>query len=407
MEHTTPETKVPTPVVIHDVPEPIEFLGAEPLYTVTEEGQEFKLERFEELFRDIIHRAGSRRGVLDEQALWKAFYFAYEQHIDQIRKDGSPYFTHLIGTARIITDLTDDPVSIQSALLHDIVEDPKVPINVIREKFGEQVAVIVDGVTKISEISFGNMAEKQAANLRKMILAMAQDPRVILVKLSDRLHNMSTIDWLVEKRQKEIARETLDIYAPLAHRLGIWWMKWRLEDLCLKVLDPDSYREIKNQVGSKREQRDALLQQATSKILEELRKHSISAVVQGRAKHFYSIHKKMMSQGRSFDDILDLLAIRIIVSQNDECYAALGHVHALYTPLPDYFADYIASPKSNGYRSIHTKVIGPKGHTLEVQIRTKEMHEQAELGLAAHWRYKENEGWDLVDAELSRWMRNI
>ena len=368
--------------------------------------QEFTYEAFVAGFRELLNDLSTTR-TLDETPLWAAFEFAYQQHQGQIRKDGSPYFTHLLETARVVTQLTSDPIAIEAGLLHDIVEDPKVPIEVVREKFGKQVAVIVDGVTKISEITFGNLEEKQAANLRKMILAMAQDPRVILVKLSDRMHNMMTIEWVEETRRREIARETLDIYAPLAHRLGIWWVKWRLEDLCLKVLDPKGYQEIKNQVASKREQREELLEQSTTKIVEKLREFGIEPVVQGRAKHFYSIYKKMQSQGRSFDDILDLLAIRIVVNTNEECYATLGHVHALYTPLPDYFADYIAGPKSNGYRSIHTKVIGPRGHTLEIQIRTREMHEQAELGLAAHWRYKESGGWDAIDSELSRWMRNM
>jgi len=367
----------------------------------------YTLDYFRTEFQALLKILGERRTNLDEAGLWRAFDFAYRQHIDQKRKDGSPYFTHLIETAKIVSDLTSDQVAIKASFLHDVVEDPKVPIEVVREKFGEQVAIIVDGVTKISEISFGNLEEKQAANLRKMILAMAQDPRVILVKLSDRLHNMLTIEWLDEERRKEIARETLDIYAPLAHRLGIWWMKWRLEDLCLKVLDRDAYNEIKNQVSSKREQREELLALSVQKIHDKLQEHNIDAKVQGRAKHFYSIYKKMRSQGRSFDDILDLLAVRIIVKSNEECYAALGHVHALYTPLPDFFSDYIAGPKSNSYRSIHTKVIGPRGHTLEIQIRTTEMHEQAELGLAAHWRYKESGGWDVIDSELSKWMRNL
>ncbi len=405
-EHTelVASTEIPETALIigSTVPSPM-YLSSDELEPKTE----YTLESFQDDFKVLLKKLGEHHKHLDETALWHAFDFAYQQHLTQKRKDGSPYFTHLLETAKIVSDLTSDPISIKSALLHDVVEDPKVPIEIVREKFGKQVAVIVDGVTKISEISFGNLEEKQAANLRKMILAMAQDPRVILVKLSDRLHNMLTIEWLEEKRRREIARETLDIYAPLAHRLGIYWIKWRLEDLCLKVLDRDAYNEIKNQVASKRDQREELLTTAIDKITEKLHEHHIHSDVQGRAKHFYSIYKKMRSQGRSFDDILDLLAIRIVVSSNDECYAALGHVHALYTPLPDYFSDYIAGPKSNGYRSIHTKVIGPRGHTLEIQIRTREMHEQAELGLAAHWRYKESGGWDEIDSELSKWMRNL
>ncbi|MCX7835121.1 MAG: bifunctional (p)ppGpp synthetase/guanosine-3',5'-bis(diphosphate) 3'-pyrophosphohydrolase [bacterium] len=356
-------------------------------------------------FNDLVNEVA--QSGFDTEKLYDVYQFVARHHQKQKRKDGTPYLSHLVATAKIVSQLKIDPIMIQAALLHDSVEEPVLTIPKIEEMFGKQVAIIVDGVTKINEIHFGTLIDAQAQNLRKMILAMSQDVRVILVKLADRLHNMTSIEYLSHQRQQEIARETLDIYAPIAHRLGIWWMKWRLEDLCFKVLDRNAYNTIREKVASKREHREELLKECIQLIKSKLLEDHIQAEVIGRAKHFYSIYKKMTTQGRSFDDILDLLAIRIIVDTVDQCYIALGIVHKLFTPNPEYFYDYIASPKTNGYKSIHTKVIGPEGHTIEVQIRTKEMDRESEFGLASHYSYKEGTGWDQLDNELSKWMRSM
>lgn len=392
---------------------PIDYLAidsnlSEPYVTDTFFPYELKFHTIEECktaYSELIEEIITEFPNCSRKILWDTYQFAEENHHGQKRKDGTPYISHLIATAKIVSHLQKEPILIQSAILHDIIQDPKVTIDRIREMFGQQIAVIVDGVTKINELHSVNLIDLQAQNLRKMILAMSQDVRVILVKLADRLHNLTTIEFISEDRRLEIARETIDIYAPLAHRLGIWWMKWRLEDLCFKVLDRDAYNEIRSKVSSKREHREEMLQKTVSLINSNLLQHDIKSEVKGRAKHFYSIYKKMTGQGRSFDNILDLLAIRIIVDSVDQCYIALGIVHNLYTPNHEFFYDFIASPKSNGYRSIHTKVIGPKGHIIEVQIRTREMDRESEFGLASHYVYKEGTNWDSLDNELSQWMR--
>lgn len=366
----------------------------------------FTYEECKRNFADLIQEV-EKSGCNDTDKLWKTFDFVAQFHQKQKRKDGTPYLSHLVATAKIVSQLKIDPVMIQAALLHDSIEETTLTVQKVEEMFGKEVATIVDGVTKINEIHFSNLSDVQAPNLRKMILAMSQDVRVILVKLADRLHNLTSIEYLTEQRQQEIARETLDIYAPIAHRLGIWWMKWRLEDLSFKVFNRSAYNEIRELVASKREHRETLLKQCIEIIKSKLEEVNINAEVIGRAKHFYSIYKKMLTQGRSFEEILDLLAIRIVVDTIEHCYVALGIVHKIYTPNHKYFYDYIASPKSNGYRSIHTKVIGPEGHTIEVQIRTKEMDREAEFGLASHYSYKEGTGWDELDSNLSQWMRSM
>jgi GTP pyrophosphokinase len=300
-----------------------------------------------------------------------------------------------------------DEESLAAALLHDVVEDTGRDIEQVREQFGEQVAALVDGVTKLRRIQFDTGRERQAQNLRRMLLAMARDLRVILIKLADRLHNMRTLAPLPKERRLEVAQETLQIFAPIAHRLGIWRFKWELEDLALRHLEPRKYQEIMRSVAHSREERMAVLRRASEELRRRLQDMGIDAEIEGRPKHFYSIYQKMQQQAVDFDQILDLEAIRIVVNTETECYTVLGVVHSLWLPLPDMFTDYIAKPKSNMYQSLHTKVIGPHGGPMEVQIRTWAMHRRAEYGVAAHWRYKEGRAEDLeADTKLS-WVRQL
>jgi len=359
---------------------------------------------------EIIGKTSLHVGEAGRNLIEKAFRYAYDAHKGRKRYSKEPYFTHCSEVAKILVDLRLDALTIAAGLLHDVVEDEQVPLSEIETEFGQTVALLVDGVTKISNISglsFDTKEEAQAANFRKMLLSMSKDIRVILIKFADRLHNMRTIEYLPRAAQERIARETLDVYAPLAHRFGIAKIKSELEDLCFKVLDYDAYREIASLVDMKKEERDRYIEQSIAPIKEELKKFGIKAKVYGRAKHLYSIYEKIRQRGKSFDEILDLLAIRILVERIEECYFVLGVVHSLYTPLHEKFADHIAMPKSNMYQSLHTKVRGPDGRMLEVQIRTNKMHLIAEEGIAAHWRYKE--GSDRSD-ELERqttWVRQF
>ncbi|HET7771418.1 MAG TPA: bifunctional (p)ppGpp synthetase/guanosine-3',5'-bis(diphosphate) 3'-pyrophosphohydrolase [Chloroflexota bacterium] len=337
-----------------------------------------------------------------------AYEFAAAAHEGQLRGTGEPYVQHPLETALILADLQMDRTTICAGLLHDVPEDTNRTVEQIQETFGSEIAKLVDGVTKLSRIHWETLEEQQAENLRKMFLAMAEDIRVVIVKLCDRLHNVRTLDGKSESARKRIARETLEIYAPLAHRLGIWELKWRLEDGAFYYLEPERYQELKRLLADTRQTREGFIEQAIASLTAELNKHGLEPVVNGRPKHIYSIYNKIQRTGRSFDQLYDLLAIRVQVDSIQSCYAALGIVHSLWHPVPGQFDDYIATPKGNMYQSLHTAVIGPGGRHLEVQIRTFDMHQVAEHGIAAHWRYKEGTGAgdQAFEAKLA-WLRQL
>ena len=339
----------------------------------------------------------------------KAWRFAEAAHQGQVRKSGEPYFIHPCLVASILTELMIDPPTIAAGLLHDTVEDCSgITLDTIRAEFGDEVAELVDGVTKLNKLDFANREEAQAESLRKMILAMSKDIRVVLIKLADRLHNMRTLRYQPEDRRVAIARETLDIYAPLAHRLGVNALKQELEDLSLKYLDPDGYNQIVHLVGMKRAERDESIRLVIDELSERLDQQHIHFDIDGRSKHFYSIDQKMILQNKSFDQIYDLIAIRVIVDTIPDCYTVLGIVHTLWNQVPGRFKDYISVPKANMYQSLHTTVVGGRKipFPFEVQIRTWEMHRIAEYGIAAHWRYKEGATADNLDNKLY-WVRQM
>jgi GTP pyrophosphokinase len=339
--------------------------------------------------------------TLDLEKIAAAFRFAAESHGDQLRRSGEPYVSHLVAVATILADLLGsgvDETLIEAALLHDVIEDTPVTLPQVERRFGKDVALLVDGVTKIGHLRFERPEQEEAENFRKMLFSMARDLRVILIKLADRLHNMRTLQALGPARAHRIARETREIYAPLAHRLGIARIKWELEDLCLKHLDPDAYKEIREKVALKREERERQIQDVIQPVRAKLVQLGMKADVVGRPKHLESIYRKMKSQERRFEEIFDLLGVRVMVHDKADCYRALGVVHDLFTPVHERFKDYIATPKSNLYQSLHTTVVAPGGHLVEFQIRTQAMHQIAELGVAAHYRYKE--GGAAGDAEL-------
>lgn len=336
----------------------------------------------------------------------KAYLFSEHMHQGQTRRSGEPYFVHPVEVAKIIADMKLDVPSIVTGLLHDTVEDTLTDLGQVEKEFGSEIAVLVDGVTKISKINFKTREERQAENFRKMIIAMARDIRVILVKLADRTHNMRTLSYLSEAKQREIAEETLEIYAPLAHRLGIYWIKSDLEDNALRALHPEIYGELKQAVAKKKAERERYIGEVIGILQQKLSEAGITAEFYGRPKHFYSIYQKMQKQNLLFDQIYDLVAFRILVASVRECYEALGIVHSHWKPVPGRFKDYIALPKANMYQSLHTTVIGPYGERIEVQIRTHEMHRIAEEGIAAHWSYKE-ERRGLEEAQRFAWLRQL
>ncbi len=348
---------------------------------------------------------------IDRARVQDAFVFACEHHSTQRRKSGEDFITHPVGVARICAGMRLDTETLCAALLHDTIEDTSASIEEVRERFGEEIAQIVDGVTKLTGITFQSHDEAQAENYRKMMVAMATDVRVILIKLADRLHNMRTIDAMPKQKQMEKARETLEIYAPLAHRLGIHALKWELEDLAFATLHPRKYQEIKGLVSQQREDREGYVSEAGEYLSRELSELGIQAQIAGRAKHFYSIYSKMTKKGREFNEIYDLTAMRVIVDSVKDCYGTVGVIHSLWKPLPGRFKDFIAMPKFNMYQSLHTTVIGPEGRPLEIQIRTQEMHEMAEFGVAAHWVYKQGKGPGGEEAQGGdaklKWLRSM
>ena len=345
-----------------------------------------------DLFAIVSEHAEDSAVEIDRARVRDAFVFACEHHAAQRRKSGEDFIVHPVGVARICAGMRLDTETLCAALLHDTVEDTSASIEEVRARFGEEIAQIVDGVTKLTGIAFSSRDEAQAENYRKMMVAMATDVRVILIKLADRLHNMRTIDAMPKQKQVEKARETLDIYAPLAHRLGIHAIKWELEDLAFATLHPRKYQEIKGLVAQQRDERERYVSEAGEYLAHELAELGIEAQIAGRAKHFYSIYSKMTKKGREFNEIYDLTAMRVIVDSVKDCYGTVGVIHSLWKPLPGRFKDFIAMPKFNMYQSLHTTIIGPEGRPLEIQLRTQEMHEMAEFGVAAHWMYKQPPG---------------
>lgn len=361
--------------------------------------------------QDIINSFDSYSPQKGSELIRRAHAFALEHHKGQTRSSGEPYIAHLREVALLATKLKMDEASIATALLHDTVEDTEVTLDQITATFGKEIADLVDGVTKLSQIKFTSKEEAQAENFRKMLLAMAKDVRILLLKLCDRTHNMRTLEFLSESRQERIARETLDIYAPLAHRLGIYWIKSELEDLCLRYLHPHSFENIKKKVAASKKEREAYIKEVVQLLNNELSHNKIEGIVTGRPKHFYSIYQKMSRNNLEFDEIYDLVAFRILTNSTMDCYAALGIVHAAWKPVPGRFKDYIAMPKPNGYQSLHTSIIGPRAHRIEIQIRTNEMHEIAERGIAAHWIYKESSKEESIPEKKKQlelaWLRDL
>jgi GTP pyrophosphokinase len=369
-------------------------------------------ERHQELIDELIETVAVYNQDVDRDLLARAFAFAAAAHEGQQRRSGEDFIHHPWGAAKICAELRLDEQTIAAALLHDVVEDTDTDIKEVRAEFGDEIAQLVEGVTKLTRIQFQSREQAEAENYRKMIVAMAQDVRVILIKLADRLHNMRTIEYLGKQKQVQKARETLEVYAPLAHRLGINKLKWELEDLAFSTLHPRKYEEIKAMVSERRADREEHVREAAMTLQRELEKVDIPADIAGRAKHFFSIYDKMAKKGREFNEIYDLTAMRVIAERSGEegtrdCYGALGLIHSLWKPMPGRFKDYVAMPKLNGYQALHTTVVGPEGRPLEIQVRTREMHDTAEFGVAAHWGYKSGKKDAKADEEWLAWIRQL
>jgi GTP pyrophosphokinase len=365
----------------------------------------------ESLVEELLASIETYNSGVDRDLIRRAFAYAERQHRGQLRRSGEDFIHHPYGVARICAELHLDEQTIAAALLHDVVEDTETELDELRSEFGTEIAQLVEGVTKLTRTQFKSREQAEAENYRKMIVAMAHDVRVILIKLADRLHNMRTSEYWGKQTQIRKAKETLEVYAPLAHRLGIHALKWELEDLSFQILHPRKYAEIKAMVADRRADRESQVDQAATILGLELEKADIPATISGRAKHFYSIYDKMAKKGREFNEIYDLTAMRVIADRSGEegtrdCYGALGLIHSLWKPMPGRFKDFIAMPKLNRYRSLHTTVIGPSGTPLEIQVRTREMHEEAELGVAAHWLYKRGKAAK-GDDEWLTWVRSL
>jgi GTP diphosphokinase / guanosine-3',5'-bis(diphosphate) 3'-diphosphatase len=368
-------------------------------------------QRHHDLFEELLAEVAEYNPDVDRELLERVFVFASERHEGQQRRSGEDFILHPLGVARILAELGRDDATLAAALAHDVVEDTDATIEEVRAEFGEEVANLVEGVTKLTRIQFQSREQAQAENYRKMVMAMAEDYRVILIKLADRLHNMRTIEYLGKQKQLQKARETLEVYAPLAHRLGIHTVKWELEDLAFQTLHPRKYSEIESMVNQRRADREKFVQNAGKVLKRELDKVEIPAEISSRAKHFYSIYEKMAKRGKEFNEIYDLTAMRVLVERvgkegERDCYGALGVIHSIWKPMPGRFKDYIAMPKFNMYRSLHTTVIGPEGKPLEIQLRTIDMHDTAEYGIAAHWLYKGSRG-KKDGAEQLAWMQQL
>src|SRR5712692_8598401 len=369
------------------------------------------LERHQDLVDELIAEVEAYKPDVDRALLTRAFDYAAAAHAGQTRQSGQEFIYHPWGAAKIVASLQLDEATLSAALLHDVVEDTDKDIDEIRSEFGDEIAQLVEGVTKLTRVQFQSREHAEAENYRKLIVAMAEDLRVILIKLADRLHNLRTIEYLGKQKQLQKARETLEVYAPLAHRLGIHALKWELEDCAFQTLHPRKYEEIKQMVAERRTDREEHVREAAMVLQKELDKVDIPAEISGRAKHFYSIYDKMAKKGREFNEIYDLTAMRVIVERDaDEgtrdCYGALGLIHSLWKPMPGRFKDYVAMPKLNRYRALHTTVIGPEGKPLEIQIRTREMHETAELGIAAHWKF-DKRGREVAGDEWLSWVKQL
>ncbi len=357
-------------------------------------------------FRDLLRKVRSYRPAEDQALVKKAYEFSEQHHKGQVRQSGEPYLVHPLEVAIVLADMRLDATAIAAGLLHDAVEDTSVTVDEIKAEFGEQVAHIVEGVTKISKIDFASSEEAQAENVRKMVLAMMDDIRVVLIKLADRLHNMRTLKYLSQDRQQKISRETLDIYAPIAHRLGMGKIRGELEDLAFQYVDPIAYNQVKEAIESRRKEGEAFLAEVQKTIQQKLHENKIQARVEARIKRIYSIWQKLQRQRISVDQIYDMLALRVITQSESDCYAVLGIIHNQWRPVPGRIKDFIAIPRNNFYKSLHTTVISEKGHAFEVQIRTEEMHKMAEEGIAAHWKYKDGPV-SARDEQRLAWLRQV